>query len=123
MEVRVEFGQIDARDNPLIGYHAVGFAALKPHKRRDGTEALLPDSPAKLGPKNGRLAVLMEAEYLSRVADLQADIVNEYMRLFDGTEPPATDNLYENGLTEDEYNAVKEEVDRRFPGPMAAVYT
>ena len=123
MNVSVEFCRLDARDDPYTGYQAVAFAELKPQKMNDGTEKLLPYKPAKLGPKNGRLAMLMEAEYLARLHDLQADIASEYQRLFDESEPPAEDGCYENGLNKEQYEEVKKEIERRFPGPKAAYYT
>ena len=86
-------------------------------------EDMLPEKPAKLGPKNGRLQLLMEAEYLTRLHDLQTDIAAEYMRQFDPDELPVTDNCYANGLSKEQYEAVQQEIERRFPGPRAYYYT
>jgi len=108
MATRVEFCQLDARDDANCGYSTVAFC-------KDADQA-------SLGADNGRLAVLMEREYLVRLRMLQEEIRSKYLSLFNEDEP-ANGADYANSLEKPEYFAAVAEAKALFPGKTAAFYT
>lgn len=91
-EIFVAFCQIDAKDDSYCGYSPCAFSTKK--------------GPVLLGKENGKLAMLMEQEYLTRVALLQEEIAKIYMPLFDFSELP----------TKDAYGRTRPEYRGRIPG-------
>lgn len=110
MSTQVEFCQLDARGDANCGYSTVAFVS------KEGR------GQASLGADNGRLAVLMEREYLVRLRMLQEEIRSKYLSLFNEDEP-ANGADYANGLGEPEYFAAVAEAKALFPGKTAAFYT
>lgn len=107
----VEFAPIDARDG-VCGYDVAAFC-WKGEMIRE------------LGPNNGRQRLLMLREYLTRLSALQCEIEAKYKPLFDPKEPAIKhDDCYDEGFaTEADYNRVKKEARKLFPGPEAEHYT
>jgi hypothetical protein len=109
--MKVRFCNIDARDDSYCGYNTVAFTTER--------------GVLRLGPINGRLAMLMQAEYLTELYKLQRRIADKYELMFTNKEKPVTDsNCFANGIYDKkDYDAAELEAKQLFPGPQAEYYT
>lgn len=109
---RVEFCRLDARDDYYTGYSPVAFA---------NDEGML---GLRIGPKNLRLEMELQREYLTRLFALQSELREKYTPKFDANEKPITDESNYDGFpSEVEYRRNKTEVEKMFPGVEAEYYT
>ena len=106
--VLVAFCSIDARDDVLCGYSPVAFS--------DGSR------PLELSPVNGRVALWMEREYLTRLRALQDEIAEKYSKMYNEG-AISRPKVYKYGLTKEEYNETEKIAESRFPGKTAAYRT
>lgn len=104
--VRIEFCSLDARDDCFTGYSPVAFANES--------------GPAILGPKNSRLQMEMEREYLTRLRTLQVELRSKYLSRLDHNDMPlGMEESYDGFPSHEAYEASKAEVERLFPGKEA----
>ena len=106
--VLVAFCLIDARDDVLCGYSPVAFS--------DGSR------PLELSPVNGRVALWMEREYLTRLRALQDEIAEKYSKMYNEG-AILRPKVYKYGLTKEEYDETEKIAESRFPGKTAAYRT
>jgi hypothetical protein len=103
LKLRVAFSSIDAKDSASGGYRACGFVFY--------------DELEHLGPKNEALNIEMNREYLTRLRQLQEEINDKYLELYDANEP-----LSDKRADIDE-EAIYEAARAKFPGSEAPYYT
>ncbi len=112
MSAKIEFAKIDARDDVNTRYSPVAFCSPEG------------DGPVELGPRNGKIALTMNREYLVRLHELQQEIRGKYLPSFDDRERPTPAGTeWDLGMDEKQYNEAKAEAEGRFPGDEAPYYT
>ena len=108
--INIEFARIDARDDAYTGYQTVAFVTTQ--------------GSLNYGPKNGRLQLQMEKEYLTSLYLLQQQIKGKYLPLWDAQESPTQqDRCACPGLTLTQYDECMAQLNLEFPSPEAAYYT
>ena len=109
MKLRIEFASIDAKDG-IAGYDTVAFT----HD----------DRPAILGQFNGRLAMRLQREYLTRLFQLQEELRLNYLSQWEANDTYILEEQqYRNGLTKEDYEEQENELIVQLPGPLAQYYT
>lgn len=107
--MKLYFSPINAKDSPS-GYTTVAFVTDQGQR------------PVH-GPKNAHLGILMQREYLTQLATLQARIRDKYLVLYDTTEPVIPPKgAYYDGLSEADYNSAVKSAEFCFPGCEADYY-
>lgn len=117
-DMRVEFCQIDARDDGYCGYAPCAFC-----KGRDGESLIRLD---EAGPNLGALQLTMEREYLVRLKELQKEIETKYLDLASqlGNDPRPDDlDEYGHAMNAEQFDAAKQAALKAFPGEEADHYT
>ena len=108
MKPRIVFAPIDAKGDDLT------VAFIDQHKL------------AVLGRFNGRLAMRLEREYLTRLYQLQEELRLNYLSQWNENDTyMVAKHKYELcfGLTDEEYQAQKQALIQLYPGPTADFYT
>lgn len=113
-KLSIAFCRLDARDDSYTGYSTTGIF---------DTDT---DRPAVLTQEQGRLALFLEREYLTRVAALQDELEAKYEKLLAELTTATLaegEEQWGNGLNEANYKKAQSEAEEQFPGREAFYYT
>lgn len=109
--MRVEFCRLDARDDFYTKYSPAAFCAHETYN----------DPPTKLGPRNARLQMELEREYLTRILALQSELRAKYLSKFVADDKPLKNDDYDGFPSMAAHDKARAEVAEMFPADDKAI--